>query len=236
MTASDVLRLDTTVSSRVTSVDVVRNTLRVAILRGDLPGGSRLVQGEIAAQLNVSKTPVREAMRELAIEGLITLDSHRIGTVRQPDWAEMAEMVELRQHLERMAITLAMQNITEAELEKARLLAEDLSKEEDVGTWVQKNAAFHSIFHKATRTKRLSAVLQGLEEAICVFSAHAQRLHPEIRRRAIADHFALLDAYRDRDVDRAVAIQLEHVPLPLANAASNLSSPMDDFSTQVKSS
>jgi DNA-binding GntR family transcriptional regulator len=61
-------------------------------------------------------------------------------------------------------------------------------------------------------------MLQGLEEASGVFVAAAQRLHPEIRRRAVADHYALLDAYRDKDLERAVEIQLAHVMLPLENA------------------
>jgi DNA-binding GntR family transcriptional regulator len=80
---------------------------------------------------------------------------------------------------------------------------------------VQKNSRFHSIFHSATNTRRLGAILVGLEEAGGVFSAQAQRLHPEIRRRAVQDHYALLEAYRDRDIDRAVEIQLQHVNLPL---------------------
>jgi DNA-binding GntR family transcriptional regulator len=219
MPAEDRLRLDVSKTRRMTAVDLVRDVLRTAILRGDLPGGSQLVQTDIAAQLDVSTTPVREAMRDLASEGLITLDSHRIGIVRRPDWAEMAEIVDIRRALEKNAIERAMANITPKQLDQARALAHDLANEEDLGSWVQKNSEFHTIFHRATRTKRLGIMLQTLEEASGVFVAHAQRLHPEIRRRAVADHFALLEAYEAKDLDRALEIQTAHVSLPLENAA-----------------
>lgn len=205
-------------SRRVTAVDLVRESLRAAILRGDLPGGTRLVQTEIASQLDVSTTPVREAMRDLASEGLITLDSHRIGTVRQPDWEEMSEIVEIRRALERVALQRAMDNITQTQLGQARELADQLTEDVDLGTWVQKNSEFHSIFHWATSTGRLANFLVALESAGGVFVAQAQRLHPDIRERAIADHFALLEAFDSSDVDAAVEIQYHHVNLPLEAA------------------
>jgi DNA-binding GntR family transcriptional regulator len=205
-------------ATRQTAHEYVREVLRRAILNGDIPGGSRLVQAELATTLEVSTTPVREAMRDLASEGLITLDSHRIGTVRKPDWEEMGEIVEIRRSLETMAIRRAMANITDQQLDEATSLADVLAEEEDLGSWVQKNSQFHNIFHRATSTRRLAGMLQGLEEASGVFVAAAQRLHPEIRRRAVADHYALLDAYRDKDLERAVEIQLAHVMLPLENA------------------
>jgi DNA-binding GntR family transcriptional regulator len=218
MAGEEGLRLDVSTSRRITAVDLVRDVLRAAILRGDLPGGSRLVQTDIASRLEVSTTPVREAMRDLASEGLITLDSHRIGTVRKPDWEEMGEIVELRRALEPVAIARAMENMTGPEMEAARALADELADEEDLGTWVQKNSEFHSMFHRATRTKRLAGLLQALEEASGVYVAHAQRLHPEIRRRAVADHYALLEAYARKDFQGALEIQLVHVSLPLENA------------------
>jgi DNA-binding GntR family transcriptional regulator len=205
-------------SRRVTAVDLVRESLRSAILRGDLPGGTRLVPTEIASQLDVSTTPVREAMRDLASEGLITLDSHRIGTVRQPDWEEMSEIVEIRRALERVALQRAMDNITQTQLNQARDLADQLTEDIDLGTWVQRNSEFHSIFHWATSTGRLANFLVALESAGGVFVAQAQRLHPDIRDRAIADHYALLDAFDARDVDAAYEIQYRHVNLPLEAA------------------
>jgi DNA-binding GntR family transcriptional regulator len=215
MAERDHLSLTTPVSRRVTAVDLVRETLRSAILRGDLPGDARLVQTEIAAQLDVSTTPVREAMRDLASEGLISLDSHRIGTVRRPDWDEMTEIVEIRRALERSAVERWMEHLTVAELNAAKTLADDLSAIDDMGTWVQKNIEFHTIFHHATATKRLGTILTALESAGGVFVAQAQRLHPEIRARAVSDHYSLLAAYEARDIDRACEIQHDHVNLPL---------------------
>lgn len=205
-------------SRRVTAVDLVRESLRSAILRGDLPGGTRLVQTEIASQLDVSTTPVREAMRDLASEGLIILDSHRIGTVRKPDWDEMSEIVEIRRALERVALQRAMDNITESQLAQARDLADQLSEDIDLGTWVQKNTEFHSVFHWATTTGRLANFLVSLESAGGVFVAQAQRLHPDIRDRAVSDHYALLDAFDSEDLDAAFEIQYGHVNLPLEAA------------------
>ena len=203
-------------SRRVTAVDLVRESLRSAILRGDLPGNTRLVQTEIAAQLDVSTTPVREAMRDLASDGLISLDSHKIGTVRTPDWNEMEEIVEIRRGLERLALQRAMTNISTGELAMARDLADQLDGENDIGTWVQKNREFHCIFHNATATLRLANILVSLESAGGVFVAQAQRLHPEIRQRAISDHYALLEAFDANDLDAAFQIQYLHVNLPLA--------------------
>lgn len=215
MTERKSLDLTLGTARRVTAVDFVRESLRSAILRGDLPGDTRLVQTEIATQLGMSTTPVREAMRDLASEGLITLDSHRIGTVRRPDWEEMEEIVEVRRALERLAVERAMAGMTTEQREKALGLADELAEEEDVGSWVQKNCDFHSIFHRATTTSRLGSFLVALETAGAVFVAQAQHLHPEIRRRAVRDHYALLDAFEAGDVEEAVRIQLEHVSLPI---------------------
>lgn len=217
MTEGAGLRLDPAGARRVTAVDLVRDALRAAILRGDLKGDSRLVQTEIAEQLGVSTTPVREAMRDLASEGLITMDSHRIGTVRRPDWEEMREIVDIRRSLEPLALERAMGGIDAQGMVEAKALADELAEVDDVGTWVQRNIVFHSIFHDATRTIRLAGMLKALEEAGGVFVAQAQRLHPEIRQRAVDDHYALIDAFEKRDLDAAVAIQHTHISLPLEN-------------------
>lgn len=215
MTTDKPLLLDHGQPRRRTAVDLVRDALRNAILSGDLPGDAQLVQTDIAEQLGVSTTPVREAMRDLVVEGLIEMKHHKIGAVRKPDWAEMAEIARVRQALEPMAIELAMENITPEHLAEARELADRLAGSEDLGSWVRDNIAFHSVFHRATNTIRLTHILISLEEGGGMFVAQAQRLDPEIRGEAVADHFALLEAFKAKDIAKATEIQMNHVGLPL---------------------
>lgn len=198
-----------------TAHEFVRETLRQGILRGDLTGGSRLIQADLASQLRVSTTPVREALRDLATEGLITLDRHRGGVVRELNWDDMAEIRQIRQQLEPLAISMAVAGITKDQLAEAERLCDRMEDVDDLAGWVALNLRFHSLFHEATGAKRLAGILTGLEEAASVYVAQAQRSHPEIRRRAKAAHRALIQACRERDVDKAIAAMEGHVGLPI---------------------
>jgi DNA-binding GntR family transcriptional regulator len=200
---------------RRTAHEFVKESLRRAILRGDLSGGSRLIQADLATMLNVSTTPVREALRDLATEGLITLDRHRGGVVREPDWAEMEEIGLVLHELEPLAVKLAFERISEEELQEAERIRRQMAKEKDLGDWVELNTQFHFVFHNATGAAKLIAILRGFEEASAVFVAQAQRWHPEIRRRADAEHQALIKAFRDRDVDSAIEVMSGHPALSL---------------------
>lgn len=200
---------------RFTAHEFVRATLRRAIVRGELRAGARLIQADIAAELDVSTTPVREALRDLATEGLITLDRHRGGIVRGLDWDDMHEIAMIHELLEVKAIYLTTENITSAELDRAEVYYEKMSAEEDPTVWVELNREFHNIFHDATRLPRLAGIMRSLQEGSTIYIGQAQRLNPEIRRKAQADHRALIEACRNRDGDAALRIQLQHFKIPL---------------------
>ena len=198
-----------------TAHEFVRETLRRAILRGDLTGGERLIQADLAAQLEVSTTPVREALRDLATEGLITLDRHRGGVVRELNWDEMEEIRLIREQLEPFAVELAVKGITDAELDEAEELCDLMAEDADLADWVDLNRRFHFLFHGATGAPRLASILKGLEEAAAVYVAQAQRSHPEIRRRANEAHRAFVEACRARDVGRARTVMSGHAGMPI---------------------
>lgn len=212
----------------LTAHEFVRETLRAAILRGDLDGGVRLVQADVAYWLNVSTTPVREALRDLATEGLIVLHNHRGGSVRELNWEEMQEILLIRGQIERLAVTLGVERITDTELGRAEMLCELMAGEADLGAWVDLNRRFHFVLHEAMRSPQLIEIIKRLEESAAIFIAQAQRRDPDIRRRANQDHVALLDAYRRRDADAVLDIQSRHLVLPidLGGAAEQLA-PLD---------
>jgi DNA-binding GntR family transcriptional regulator len=200
---------------RRTAHEFVRDSLRRAILRGDLSGGARLIQADLATTLNVSTTPVREALRDLATEGLITLDRHRGGVVREPNWSDMEEIRTIRRQLEPLAQRLVVEHATEDDLRRAEAIRGRMSKEKDLGNWVELNTAFHEVFHDATGSPRLSAILRKFEESSAVYVAQAQRWHPEIRRRADDDHQALIDAVRSGDADQAIGVMTGHAAIAI---------------------
>jgi DNA-binding GntR family transcriptional regulator len=198
-----------------TAQDFAKEVLRRAILRGDLPGGARLIQADLAAQLGVSTTPIREALRDLAGAGLITLDRNRGGMVRELDWQEIEEIRQIQEQLRPLAVELAVRRITDEHLREAETLADQMDDEADLATWVDLNLRFHFVFYEATGGGRLTAILKGLEEAVALYVAQAQRWHPEIRPKANEVHRALIAACRARDVDKASAALAGHAAMPV---------------------
>ena len=108
----------------------------MAILNGQLAGGTRLVQSELAKQLDVSTTPVREALRDLASEGLILIDPHRGGVVNELGEAEVNEVYQIRLRLEPYALELAMDQVTDEGLSRAAEMHEAMSAAPDSASWV----------------------------------------------------------------------------------------------------
>jgi DNA-binding GntR family transcriptional regulator len=181
----------------------VYETLRRAILGGDLPLGYRLVQADIAAQLKVSITPVREALRDLAGEGLIRIDAHKGAMLREFDLSEVREIHELRRMLEPVSIRKAVERITDDEL--------------DPGEWVELNRRFHAVFGDAAGSPRLCAILKGLRDGAAVYVGLSLRGQERARRaEADRDHRELVTAFRRRRAEEAVEIVLRHLDATMA--------------------
>ena len=100
--------------------DVVFKTLRQAILKGELEPGERLMEMQLAEQLGVSRTPIREAIRKLELEGLVLMIPRRGAEVAKISEKNLRDVLEVRRSLEELAIDLACQRIQEEELETLR--------------------------------------------------------------------------------------------------------------------
>jgi DNA-binding GntR family transcriptional regulator len=187
----------------------VRNQIRQAIIAGDLPGGSRLVQSDLAESLGVSVTPVREALRDLVGEGIVDFDAFRGATVHQRSVAELEEIYDLRRILVPVAVRDAVKQIAPAELQEASALAKSM-KTADPAEWVNLNREFHSILDGASRRPRLQEFLARLADLSALYVGVTISGNPGRRSRGDRDHAAMVTAYRTGDADRAVELSLSH--------------------------
>jgi DNA-binding GntR family transcriptional regulator len=213
---------------RRTTHQFVRETLRRAILGGALAGGTRLVQADIAAQLDVSTTPVREALRDLVADGLILFDAHRGAIVRELDMAELLEVYEIRKTVEPLAMRKAAERITEEQLAAAKELQSKMDGETDSGVWADLNRQFHALLEGAAGSPRLTAITKSLQDTAAMYVAHSIKVEPKRIKAGNREHKALLAALRARDGDRAAEVLVEHLDhtleLILASASADVSS------------
>jgi len=192
----------------------VRERIREAIFSGVYAPGARLVQGEIAERFGTSVTPVREAMRDLANDGLIEVHPQRAATVREVDLEEAVEINEMRLLLEPLAARRAAERITPAELASLRRAEQAMESAGDHPTWLELNRRFHLQVIDCAHSPRLGDVLRGLRQMSSFYLAALVRAQGGDREKSAREHTALLDAFERRDGDAAAAIMAQHLADP----------------------
>lgn len=149
--------------------DVVFNTLRQAILTGELKPGERLMEIHLADQLGVSRTPIREAIRKLELEGLVTMIPRRGAEVAQITEKSMNDVLEVRRAVDALCVELACERITKEELDRLdeacqEFAREAMKKDKDVKLLAQKDVILHDIIVQATGNQRLIQLVNNLSE------------------------------------------------------------------------
>lgn len=190
----------------------VHATLRSAIVSGEIPTGDTLNERQIAEDLGVSTTPVKEALRRLEGEGLIITEPRRSARVSF-DARQAEEMALARAALESMIARLAAEHIGAsglAELNKIFASMTSATGEADVEALIELNEQFHDAIHDGSGCVYLQRILIG--QRTYVHAARAFLLSDaEERGRALAEHGAILDALARRDGDAAERAMRDHV-------------------------
>ncbi len=140
--------------------DVVFNTLRQAILKGELKPGERLMEIALAEKLGVSRTPIREAMRKLEQEGLVVMIPRRGAQVANITEKDLNDVLEVRITLENMAIEKACANMTDADIRKLEQAAEVFqtsTAEGDLVKMAEADVNFHEVIYEAADNKKTDA-------------------------------------------------------------------------------
>lgn len=200
-----------------TATDYVSDSLRRSILNGDLVGGTRLSLAEVATTFDVSTTPVREALRELSFEGLVRIDSYRGGTVNAVTRSDVEEIIRIRQVLEPMAVREAVEGMTPQILAEAEAILVRMEASDTWDGWVQGNRSFHRKLYEAASSRRLIALIKGLQDTTVVFMSGTLRRSPDLRETATKDHLAMVEAVRAGDTDRLTEITLRHLAIPISD-------------------
>jgi len=198
---------------RTTYADKVISTLRTAILRGTLPAGRRLREPELARELGVSRTPVREALRALEQEGLLQRMPGRGIVVVEITAEDVEEIYTMKAVLEGMAVRLACQRASEKELARLHRFIDDmqvLAERDEIGPYAAMSREFHAALIRAARSRRLAEIYRLVDMPIQRLRVFALS-QPGRPRDSVREHRAILEAIARRDAETAEALIRTHV-------------------------
>lgn len=196
--------------------DVVFHTLRNAILHGDLKPGERLMEIRLAGVLGVSRTPIREAIRMLELEGLVVMIPRKGAHVARITEKDMNEVLEVRMCLEEFAVRLAAERITPEQAEALREASKDFAREveqaegENISSLAEADVRFHDIIYQATGNRRLMQLINNLREQMYRYRVEYLK-DKSIRFELAKEHRAIYTALLEKDIKKAFYYTYEHI-------------------------
>ena len=194
--------------------DVVFNTLRQAILKGELKPGERLMEIQLANKLGVSRHPIREAIRKLELEGLVLMIPRKGAEVAEITRQDMEDVLEVRTALEELAVKDACDHITDAQLSELKKASNEFKKAllegKDLVTCADADMHFHDVILSATNNRRLIQMLNNLSEQMYRYRMEYlkdERTHKTL----IEEHDAIRRALKKHDKVKAGAAIRVHI-------------------------
>ena len=193
--------------------DVVFQTLRQAILKGELQPGERLMEIKLADRLGVSRTPIREAIRKLELEGLVVMVPRKGAAVANITEKDTKDVLEVRRTLEMFAVEVACDRISAEQLEQLKKAARDFEDSKgsmDVIRIAETDMQFHEIIYEATQNDRLVQMLNNLRENMYRYRIEYLK-DPNYYDRLMREHREILEAIESGDKQRARASMESHI-------------------------
>jgi len=193
--------------------EIVFESLREAIISGVLKPGERMMEIQLADEMGVSRTPVREAIRKLELEGFVVMIPRKGAYVAGISLKDIADVFEIRAALEGLAAGLAAERITEEELEEMeRMMVRkaEIIENNDLESIVEVDTAFHDILFKASRNERLVQILSNLREQIQRFRTTSLAV-PGRMKEALEEHRKIVEVLSERNVVLAQSLATEHI-------------------------
>lgn len=189
---------------------LIARAIRESIMQGSLVAGEQLFQDDIATQFGVSRIPVREALRQLEAEGLVTFYPNRGAIVTELSALEVREIYEIRISLETLALRLAMENMSEEDLKRAEDILNRIEEEQEASRWVDLNWQFHNALYAAAQRSRLVSMIETLYIQVDRY-VHLQLKGLNYMDRSQREHRELLTACKQKNVKHAVLLLEQHI-------------------------
>lgn len=195
--------------------DVVFENLRTAILDGNLKAGQRLMEVQLAEQLGVSRTPIREAIRKLELEGLVVMLPRKGAYVANMSFKDLIDVLEIRATLEGLAASLAAERRSDddvVELEKLAKEFETCVREADVEGVLKKDVDFHEKIFLMANNKKLYQLITSLWEQVHRFRVTYVSNY-DASLSLVDEHNRILEAIKAGDTELAKKYATEHIEL-----------------------
>lgn len=187
--------------------------IKQAILTFEFLPNQNLVEGELAGQLRISKTPVRDALMRLEREGLVTRQPYKGTFVTDVTKQDMINIFEIRICLEGLAVRLAAKSLTEEDFSSLQMLVDQHEKAlqaQDYSKASEINGKFHHVIYHRCSNQRLQDMLRNLEDHLTRYRllSVSQGMRSD---KSVAEHQAILDALLTGDIDKAVRGMEDHL-------------------------
>jgi DNA-binding GntR family transcriptional regulator len=189
------------------------DALREMIMIGELKHGDKINENDLCASMEISKTPLREALRVLSAENLISLVPNRGAFVTKPSTGEIKEMIAVMSVLEGVCARAAAAKMTPADfshLEELHAELEEQFKFRNQKEYIRVNNRYHSFIQELAGNRTLNQIVEGLRKKILLYRFQSLNL-PGRFEDSIKEHRELLTAFRDRDAPKAEKIMKKHL-------------------------
>lgn len=205
--------------------DVVFQTLRRAILKGELVPGERLMEVRVANALGVSRTPVREAIHMLELEGLVVMIPRKGAEVARISEKNLYDVLEVRLALEELCVELACKRIEAEQISRLKqkfYAFSAIAESDDIMEVVKRDEEFHDVIYETTGNVRLMQMLNNLREQMYRYRLeHIKDINQ--RQTLVKEHRRILDALTMRNEEEARAAIREHINNQIHSVAENIS-------------
>lgn len=189
----------------------IRDQLRDEILRGTLPPGTQLRQEGLAERFGASRIPVREALKQLEAEGLVSYQVNRGAVVSAMSTTEICELLDIRAALESYAAKLAVPNMVASDIEHMKRILASYDVASTAAEWAECNRQFHLALCAPANNERLRKMI----EEYCLSTTHRYshlRMSLDTQKEDVQrDHYRIIDACKRRAVDEVVSLIEEHI-------------------------